>query len=367
MNLNKLKVSGFRNYDQDEITFDPGTNIIIGENGQGKTNLLEAIYYLTGGRSFRTRYDKELIRHDLNFATISAEFSAEEREQTIEIQLRRGRKKEILMNGVRQKRATDLNGKVMAVLFSPDDLELVKGGAAGRRRFLDLSISQLRPKYAMWLAEFGRLYDHKTRILKDYRENPALLDTLDDFNVQLAKASAQMISYRAAYIAKLALYADKVHREFSGGREALQLTYETVSTILKPQEKTSVLFEQLLIHQARLRQAEIDAGQCLSGAHKDDIAVTINGEAARAFASQGQTRTAALSMKLAERDILFDDRGEYPLLLLDDVLSELDQTRQDFVLNRILCGQVFITCCADNGIVSRTGGRIFSVYQGKVR
>jgi len=366
MTLNKISVTGFRNYDQSEITFDPGTNIIIGENGQGKTNLLEAVYYLTGGRSFRTRYDKELIRHDLDFATIHAGFSSEKREQTIEIQLRRGRKKEIFINNVRQKRTTDLSGKMMAVLFSPDDLELVKGGAANRRRFMDFSLSQLRPKYALWLAEFGRLYDHKTRILKDHRENPALLDTLDDFNLQLAKASAQIISYRAAYIAKLAPYADKVHREFSGGRESLQLDYQTVSTILKAQEKPSVLFEQLLIHQARLRQAEIDSGQCLSGSHKDDIVVTINGEAARAFASQGQTRTAALSMKLAERDILFDDRGEYPLLLLDDVLSELDSTRQDFVLNRILCGQVFITCCEDNGIVSRTGGRIFSVDKGKV-
>jgi len=367
MNLNELAISGFRNYDQDEITFDSGTNIIIGENGQGKTNLLEAVYYLTGGRSFRTRYDKELIRHDISFATIKAGFSAEEREQTIEIQLRRGRKKEIFINNVRQKRATDLSGKVMAVLFSPDDLELVKGGAANRRRFMDLSLSQLRPKYALWLAEFSRLYDHKTRILKDHRDNPALLDTLDDFNAQLAKASTQIISYRAAYIAKLAPYADKVHREFSGGRERLQLTYQTVSTVENPLVNPSALLDQLLTHQARLRQTEIDSGQCLSGAHKDDIVVSINGEAARAFASQGQTRTAALSMKLAERDILYDDRGEYPLLLLDDVLSELDAARQDFVLNRILCGQVFITCCEDNGIVSRTGGRIFSVRKGKVR
>jgi len=366
MVLHKLSVTGFRNLEQDEISFDPGANIIIGENAQGKTSLLEAIYYLTGVRSFRTRYDRELIGHDLDFSNIKAAFFTEEREQTIEIALRRGRKKDILLNNVRQKRATDLAGKVMAVLFSPDDLELVRGGAAIRRQFMDDGLSQLRPKYALWLAEFHRLYAHKTRILKDHWDKPALLDTLDDFNRELARAGAHLIYYRAAYVKKLAEKAAQVHQDFSGDREALTLTYETVRTVEDPQEKPAVLFEWLMAHQARLRQAEIDAGLCLSGAHKDDILIQISGQAARAFASQGQTRTAALSMKLAERDLLFADKGEYPLLLLDDVLSELDAARQDFVLNRIRDGQVFITCCEDKGIASRTGGKIFTVEKGRV-
>ncbi|MCL2589237.1 MAG: DNA replication and repair protein RecF, partial [Oscillospiraceae bacterium] len=165
---------------------------------------------------------------------------------------------------------------------------------------------------------------------------------------------------------KLAPAAEAVHHAFSGGREQLSLTYETVGTIENPLDKPAVLFEQLMAHQQRLRRAEIDSGLCLSGAHKDELAVAINGIPARAFASQGQTRTAALSIKLSERDILFEDRGEYPLLLLDDVLSELDAARQDFVLNRIQNGQVFITCCEDNGIANRTGGKIFTVAQGEV-
>ncbi|MCL2588474.1 MAG: DNA replication/repair protein RecF [Oscillospiraceae bacterium] len=366
MVLNQLSVTGFRNLEPGEISFDPGANIIIGENAQGKTSLLEAVYYLTGAKSFRTRYDRELIGHDLEFASIGARFFSEEREQTIELGLRRGRKKEILVNGVRQKRATDLAGKVTAVLFCPDDLELIRGGASIRRRFMDDSLSQLRPKYALWLAEFQKLYEHKTRILKDHWDKPTLLDTLDDFNVKLAQVGAQLIYYRAAFVEKLAEKATKVHQDFSGEREALTLTYETVSTVEHPQEKPAVIFEWLMAHQTRLRQAEIDAGLCLSGAHKDDIAIAINGQAARAFASQGQTRTAALSLKLAERDLLFADRGEYPLLLLDDVLSELDAARQDFVLNRIKDGQVFITCCEDNGIASRTGGKIFTVAKGCV-
>ena len=366
MTLNTLGISGFRNYIGDEISFDGGTNVILGENGQGKTNLLEAVYYLTGAKSFRTRFDKELIGFDQDSAVIKGAFFSEEREQTIEVCIKRGRKKDILLNGVRQKRSTDLAGKLMAVLFSPDDLSLVRGGASERRRFLDAGISQIRPKYAHWLSEFQRLYEHKTRILKDHWEKPALLDTLDDFNLHLAQAGAQLIYYRAAFVQKLAPAAAAVHGEFSGERETLSLSYETVSTVENPAEKPSVIFERLMAHQMRLRQAEIDSGQCLSGAHKDDIAVAINGTPARAFASQGQTRTAALSLKLAERDILFEDRGEYPLLLLDDVLSELDPARQDFVLNRIRKGQVFITCCEDKGIANRTGGRIFAVEKGKV-
>jgi len=366
MILQTLRVTGFRNYIDDEISFSPGTNIIVGENGQGKTNLLEAIYYLTGAKSFRTRFDKELIGFDSDTAQIYARFHSEEREQEISLHLKRGRKKDIFLNGVRQKKSMDLSGKVIAVLFSPDDLSLVRGGASERRRFMDAALCQIRPKYALWLSEFNRLYEHKTRILKDHWEKPALLAALDDFNVNLAKASAQLIYYRAAFLQKLAPVANSVHHDFSGGREDLSFTYETVKTIEDPTAKPAVLFDQLMEHQTRLRQAEIDAGTCLSGAHKDDILVSINGTPARAFASQGQTRTAALSIKLAERDMLFEDRGEYPLLLLDDVLSELDEGRQDFVLNRISSGQVFITCCEDKGIANRTGGKIFAVSNGKV-
>jgi len=366
MNLHKLSIAGFRNLEQDEISFVPGANIIIGENAQGKTSLLEAIYYLVGAKSFRTRTDREVIGHNLDFSNIKATFFSEEREQTIEVGLRRGRKKEIFLNSIRQKRSADLAGKIMAVLFCPDDLELVKGGGAGRRRFMDISLSQLRPKYALWLAEFGRLYEHKTRILKGHRDKPALLDILDDFNLNLAKAGAHLIAYRAAFVQKLAHKAEIIHQDFSGNQEQLTLTYQTVSTVEDPLEKSAVLFEWLMAHQTQLRRAEIDAGLCLSGVHKDDIDITINGQPARAFASQGQTRTAALSLKLAERDIFFEDRGEYPLLLLDDVLSELDTARQDFVLNRIRDGQVFISCCEDKGIVSRTGGKIFTVEKGRV-
>ena len=366
MVLNELSIEGFRNYEKDVIAFSPGTNVIVGENGQGKTNLLEAVYYLTGAKSFRTRFDKELIGFDKDVANIRANISSEEREQTIEVCLKRGRGKEIRINGVKRKRGLDIGGKLTAILFSPDDLSIVRAGASHRRRLMDQSISQLRPKYALWLSEFNRLYEHKTRILKDHREKPALLHTLDDFNFNLAKAGSQLIHYRAAFIEKLAKHADFIHRAFSGDKEGLTITYETVRTVEDPKKPPSELFERLMEHQREMRQTEIDAGLCLSGAHKDDFAVYINGILAKPYASQGQTRTAALSLKLSERDIFFEDRGEYPLLLLDDVLSELDAARQDFVLNRIQNGQVFITCCEDRGIAKRTGGKIFTVERGQV-
>jgi len=366
MILHSLSIEGFRNYEKDKITFGPNTNVIIGENGQGKTNLLEAIYYLTGAKSFRTRFDRELMGFDREFAHIQGDVFSEDREQTIGIRLRRGRKKEILLNGVKEGNSAVLSGKLLATLFSPEDLGLVRDGAASRRRLMDLAISQIRPKYALWLSEFNRLYAHKTRILKDHRDKPTLLDTLDDFNIHLAKAGAQLIYYRAAFVKKLDEAASIVHRDCSGERETLSIVYETVKTVSDPSEKPSELFHRLMEHQTRLRQAELDAGLCLSGAHKDDMIITIGDRPARMFASQGQVRTAALAIKLAEREILFQDRGEYPLLLLDDVLSELDVTRQNFVLNRIQEGQVFITCCEDNKIAQRTGGRIFTVENGKV-
>ena len=366
MVLNTLTIEGFRNYEKSLVEFDPGTNVIIGENGQGKTNLLEAIYYLAGAKSFRTRFDKELLGFNKAFAHIKADILSEEREQSIEVYFKRGRGREIRINGVKRKRGADIGGKLTAVLFSPDDLSLIRAGASYRRRLMDNSISQLRPKYALWLSEFGKLYEHKTRILKDYREKPALLDTLDDFNLRLAKAGAQLIHYRAAFIEKLATHADFIHRAFSGDKEGLSIVYQTVRTIDDPKNSPSTLFDRLMEHQTELRQTEIDAGLCLSGAHKDDFLVHINGVLARPYASQGQTRTAALSIKLSEREMFYQDRGEYPLLLLDDVLSELDAARQDFVLNRIKDGQVFITCCEDRGIAQRTGGKIFTVERGQV-
>ena len=366
MKVNRIALNGFRNYEWETVDFTPGTNVITGPNAQGKTNLLEAVYMLSCGRSFRTRFDRELIGFGYSAAEILAETTSHEREQSIRILMQAGAAKKIQVNGVR-KSAGELGSVVNTVLFSPDDLNLIREGAAVRRRLMDNAISQIRPRYAEILAEFNRLYEHKSRILKDWHEKPSLLDTLDEFSDAMARASAHLIRYRASYAGRLAAAAAPIHREFSGEGEALSLRYCTVSTVKDPAASVKEIYYDICEHQERHRQAELDAGQCLTGAHKDDLEIGINGRPARSFASQGQTRTAALSLKLAEREIILAETGEYPILLLDDVLSELDTRRQEFVLNRIGGGQTLITCCEDEGISRRTGGKVLFVEKGRIK
>ncbi|MDY3860086.1 MAG: DNA replication/repair protein RecF [Candidatus Limivicinus sp.] len=365
MIVRRIALNGFRNYEFGTAEFSPGTNVITGQNAQGKTNLLEAVYMLSCGRSFRTRFDRELVGFDYSAADILADVYSHEREQTINIRLRPGTAKKILVNGVK-KTAGELADTVNTVLFCPDDLNLIKDGAAVRRRLLDNAISQIRPRYAEFLSEFNRLYEHKTRILKDWRDKPSLLDTLDEFSDGMCRVSARMIRYRAAFSARLNAAAAPIHRDFSNSLEQLEIKYRTVSTVKDTFASEREIYYDICEHQERHRQAELESAQCLTGAHKDDLEIFINGSPARSFASQGQTRTAALSVKLAERDIFLAETGEYPILLLDDVLSELDMKRQEFVLNRIGGGQTLITCCEDEGISKRTGGKVLFVNGGRI-
>lgn len=366
MRVEKIALSGFRNYEFEAAEFDPGTNVISGQNAQGKTNLLESVYMLSCGRSFRTRFDRELVGFGFSSADILADIESHDRKQTVNIRLRPGTAKKILVNGVK-KTGSELSETINAVLFCPDDLNLIKEGAAVRRRLMDNAICQIRPRYAEILTEFNRLYEHKTRILKDWREKPSLLDTLDEFSDGMCRASANIIRYRAAFAARLNAAAPPIHREFSGEGEKLDIKYCTVSSVRDPAAPAREIYYDICEHQEKHRQAELESGQCLTGAHKDDLEISINGRPARSFASQGQTRTAALSIKLAEREIFLAETGEYPILLLDDVLSELDVKRQEFVLNRIGGGQTLITCCEDEGISRRTGGRVLFVEKGRIR
>ncbi|MBQ8216386.1 MAG: DNA replication/repair protein RecF [Oscillospiraceae bacterium] len=366
MRVVKIALNGFRNYEWETADFAPGTNVISGQNAQGKTNLLEAVYMLSLGKSFRTRFDRELVGFGYSSAEILAQIESHGREQTVKISLIPGQSKKISVNGVK-KTASELAGTINTVLFSPEDLNLIKEGAAIRRKLMDNAISQIRPKYAEILSQFNRLYEHKSRILKDWREKPSLLDTLDDFSDGMCRASAQLIRYRASFAARLNEAAEPIHRDFSGNNEKLEIKYQTVSTVTDPLAPAKDIYYELCEHQESHKRAELEAGQCLSGAHKDDLLININGNLARSYASQGQTRTAALSIKLAEREIFLSEMGEYPILLLDDVLSELDMKRQEFVLNRIGGGQTLITCCEDEGISSRTGGKVLFVEKGKIR
>lgn len=365
MKLLRIALDGFRNYTDFTADFSPGVNVIWGENAQGKTNLLEAIGFLSGARSHRARGDKELISFRRDRGTITAEVTSRGRDFLLEVQLFRGARRRLFVNHVKCKTAAELGGIVQTVLFCPEDLALIKAGAAERRSFLDHAICQLRPRYAEALAQYNKLLDHKTRILRDWEKHPSLLDVLEDFNEAMARAGALVIHYRAHFVRKLAEKAAQIQTEFSGGRETLALHYATVSTVRDPLGPTVELYEDLRRHQDSHARAERDARSCLSGPHKDDLVAQINGQPARQYASQGQTRTAALSLKLAERELFRDDTGQWPILLLDDVLSELDARRQDFVLRRITGGQVILTGCeAPDG--SFPEGRTLHIVQGKL-
>lgn len=364
MYTKKIMLNGFRNYEWETVDFSKETNVIYGPNAQGKTNLLEAVYMLSMGRSFRTRFDRELIGFDYNSAELLAEIKSHDRNHDVRIVMQHGLRKKITVNAVVRK-ASELSQISNVVLFCPEDLSIIKQGASERRKLLDNAISQIRPNYAQYLTEFNRYYEQKLKILKDWRDMPSLLDMLDDFSDGVCRLSAKMIRYRASYAEKLNQKAKEIHSDFSKG-EDLEIRYKTVSTVTNPFASEKEIYYEILQHQEQHQSAEKESGQCLTGCHKDDLEIFINGKPARAFASQGQTRTAALSIKLAEREIDLMELGEYPILLLDDVLSELDEKRQEFVLNRIGGGQTLITCCEDEGISKKTGGKVIQIRDGRI-
>lgn len=366
MRIDSITLENFRNYDAQRVAFDPVCNVICGENAQGKTNLLEAIICLSTGKSHRTRSDRELIRFDQTGFQLEGSIHTRNRDFTSRIEYGYNKKKKITVNKVPAKSASELSQVLNTVFFCPEDLQLIREGASARRRFLDASLCQLRPKYAAALAEYSRLHEHKTRILRDCDERPDLIATLPDFNLRMAETGAVLIHYRARFVKRLAEYANATHSECSGGKEQLSIQYKTVKTVTDPFADHKLLVLQLLAHQREHHYAEISSRQCLSGPHKDDMEVLLDGISAKSFASQGQTRTAALAMKLAAREIHKELIGEYPILLLDDVLSELDPKRQEYVLNRIGSGQVFITCCEEDRLQSLLQGNIYYVANGVV-
>ena len=346
MKLCNLQLRDFRNYVNFQTDFDPGVNLIVGNNAQGKTNLLEAISYLGSGRSFRAQKTAEMIRFGADFADISSTLFSQEREQTLRWVIFNGtRPRQIWRNGAKKKTTADISGVMSTVLFCPEDLMVLKAGASARRRLGDHALCQLRPNYDAALTEYNRILEQKSRILKDHFENPAVLEILPEYDLRLCQVGALLISYRARFFESLGKAAADYHSQFSGGAEEFALAYKTVSSVKDPFAPVQTLTEDLMNHLESHRRAELETAQCLTGPHKDDFDVTLSGINLKAYGSQGQTRTAAISLKLAQRELMKRVSGEEPVLLLDDVLSELDPGRQDFVLNQIVSGQVFITCC----------------------
>lgn len=367
MNIQRLILRDFRNYEQAQMELSPGVNIFCGENAQGKTNILEAICLLSTMRLFRSGQKRDAVRFGAQQAQADVQFLAEKRSLSVHATIPQTGRVQLTVNGIKQKRLSDASGLLRTVLFCPEDLLLIREGAAARRRFLDIALSQLRPNYARYLSEYARLHENKIRILKDAEEKPSLLDVLDEFSYRMSMIGGHLVRYRAYYLRALMQKARVIHASISGRSEQLDYVYHTVSTVEDPFASAKEIGARIWAHACAHRAAELSSKSCLSGPHKDDVEWRIGGKSAKAFGSQGQVRTCALSLKLAERDMFFDDSGEYPVLLLDDVLSELDDKRQDFVLNRIEHGQVCITCCEPQKLAQVEGGRLFFVHNGTVQ
>ncbi len=354
MKIKSIEAAGFRNLFSSEIEFCDGTNVICGDNAQGKTNLLEAVWMLTGNRSFRGSRDSELINANEERAVIRGCFFSEERNQSAELIFDNGR--EARLNGVKLSSPSELNEKFRAVIFSPEDLALISDGPSERRHYCDTVISGFYPRYAEKLSKYTRAVEQRKYVLKDYRYHPELDFLLDDFENEIVKNGKEIIIYRKRFLSKLSEYCPDIYSELSGGRESFRAEY--ISTAGSSEAE----------FRERLLNARENDAQLLStsiGPHRDDVEILINGISARKFGSQGQKRSAVIAIRLAEAALTEEITGEAPVILLDDVMSELDPARQKYILNHINNRQVLITCCDPENARSLKAGLIIKMEKGR--
>lgn len=353
----QLSIDAFRNLVPAVLRPAPGVNLIYGENGQGKTNLLEALWLFSGAKSFRGARDGEYIPLDGQFAAFSLEYRDSRREN--QVILKMGEKKKILLNGVEESSRMALAGGFCCVAFAPPHLNIIKGAPAERRRFLDLMIGQAKPRYLTLMVEYQRLLNQRNALLRDIAYAPALADTLSVWDGELARVGARIVRIRASAVQKLQESAAAFYEGISSGREQLTLRYHSsIGQEGEGDEQTMLsLLQKNLPQDMRLRATTV-------GPHRDDLAVELNDISARAFGSQGQQRSAVLALKLGECALLEETLGEAPVVLLDDVMSELDALRRDYLLHRLQGRQIFITSCDPDRL--NTAGASFFVKEGVV-
>ncbi len=364
MKVIALKFENYRNLKDNIITPCDGVNIIYGDNAQGKTNLLEALWFFCGGHSFRGSKDSEIINWNENFARIEMRFLGQEREQTAKI-LFRGGKKSVEINGVQKNSAAALIERFCAVVFSPEHLSLIKRGPGERRKFIDSAICREKLKNAVVLSKYNRILNQRNSLLKDIYRRPSLADTLPVWDEPLLKSGAVLVKNRIDYVKMLSDRAVEYHNGISKGKEELKIRYMS-GYEASEDDTVGEIYEKLKCKLEKHKSDDIRTGFTNYGPHRDDIEIIINGKNARAFASQGQQRSAVLSLKLAEASVLRERMGEEPVILLDDVLSELDAKRQDFLLNKLHGCQVFITCCEKSNKEQLKDGKIFLLNNGEV-
>lgn len=355
MKVTKLQLKGYRNLKETILEPCDGINIIYGENAQGKTNLIEAIWLFSGMKSFRGSKDADLVGFGAPFSKLSMEFSNAVRENKATITV--SEKKSATLNGVKLRSAVGLLGKFSVVVFAPSFLSIVKSGPEERRKFIDSSICQLKPAYAAVLTEYGKLMKQRNSLLHDVTYESSLLDMLDIIDEKMSETGERITRERNAYLELLTPEVSAVYSGLSSGKEEIGFQY-----ISRYRESAASLKEAF----QKNRKEDILNKSTSVGPHRDDIDIFINGISARAFGSQGQQRSCALALKFGESAILKNHTGEQPVILLDDVMSELDANRQDFILNHIKERQVFITCCEPGSVYRLSGGKKIEVKEGNI-
>ena len=357
MIIKSIELQNFRNYEDLNISFDEGTNIFYGDNAQGKTNILEAAYLSGTTKSHKCSKDKEMIRFGEQESHIRTVVVKKEKEYQIDMHLKHNRSKGIAINKVPIKKASELFGILNIVFFSPEDLNIIKNGPGERRRFLDLELCQLDKIYLTDLASYNHIVNQRNKLLKDLSVQPSLKDTLDIWDIQMAEYGRKIIDKRSEFIKELNETVRKIHGNLTGGLEELNVIYEPDCTAEKLESTICANRERDM--RMRLTSA---------GPHRDDLCVMANGIDIRKYGSQGQQRTAALSLKLSEIYIVKRKIKDTPVLLLDDVLSELDSSRQNYLLDSISDIQTLITCTGLDDFISHQFqiNKVFQVVQGTV-
>ena len=357
MIIQSIELNNFRNYENLQISFDEGTNILFGDNAQGKTNILEAAYLSGTTKSHKGSKDKEMIRFGTNEAHLRTMVLKNGKQYQIDMHLKHNRSKGIAVNKIPMKKASELFGILNIVFFSPEDLNIIKNGPGERRRFMDAELCQLDKLYLTDLAGYNHVLNQRNKLLKDMYKRPDLGATLDVWDMQLVNYGRKIIGKRREFVESLNEIIKEIHRNLTGGIENIEVIYE-------PSVESEALEESLF----RNRDRDLRMKMTSSGPHRDDLMVAVNGIDIRKYGSQGQQRTAALSLKLSEIYLVEKIIHDKPVLLLDDVLSELDSSRQNYLLESIHDIQTMITCTGLDDFVSHqfTINKVFHVVAGHV-
>lgn len=367
MYCKKISVRNFRNISEAEVSFSEGVNILLGENAQGKTNLLEAIFYPSVGRSFRGAHTPEMIRFGESFAEIDLNFRDARRDQEIKVKIFKDKQRQIEKNGLKMEKLSDIVGSFRAVLFCPEHLSMIKDGPSQRRSYMDMAISRMAPMYIHSLQKYNYLLHQRNALIKSAYSDRATFDaTIELWSEQLANEAAVISEMRLKFIRRVSGYVAECFLEMTGEREKPTVVFDGSSGQAEEEyldrQKTKEKYYSLLTSSY---DREISAGATLWGVHKDDLDIRLNGKSARIYGSQGQQRSLALALKLAEGEICREEFGDYPVFLFDDVLSELDGTRREYLLHKIKDKQVILTSCEPSLLCEMSDVRRIMVSDGK--